>query len=61
MTKKGRPAAPCGSFLVRGGDHPTEVKFTVAYKRTNFDGWVVTLQKRNQHDPGRVLLRSSTI
>jgi hypothetical protein len=61
MTKKGHPAAPCGSFVVRGGDHPTEVKFTVAYKRTSFDGWVVTLQKRGQHDPGRVLLRSSTI
>jgi Anti-sigma-K factor rskA, C-terminal len=61
ITKKGRPAAPCGSFLVRGGDHPTEVKFTVAYKRANFDGWVVTVQKRGQHDPGRVVLRSSTI
>src|SRR4051794_22022079 len=61
MTKKGRPKAPCGSFLVRGGDHPTEVKFTVAYKRANFDGWVVTVQKRGQHDPGRVLLRSSTV
>jgi hypothetical protein len=61
MTKKGRAAAPCGSFLVRGGDHPIEVKFTVAYKRTNFDGWVVTLQKRGQHDPGRVLLRSASI
>ena len=33
--------------------HPTEVEFTVAYKRPNFDGWVVTLQKRGEHDdPG---------
>ena len=59
MTKKGRPAAPCGSFLVRGGDHPTEVKFTVAYKRSNFDGWVVTKQSRGDRTPGRVLLETA--
>ena len=61
LGRDGRIHMPIGCYLVRGGDHPTEVKFTVAYKRANFDGWVVTLQKRGQRDPGRVLLRSSTI
>jgi hypothetical protein len=58
LTKKGKPVAPCGSFLVRGGTHPTEVKFTVAYKRSNFDGWVVTKQQRGDRTPGRVLLKT---
>jgi hypothetical protein len=59
LTKKGKPVAPCGSFLVRGGTHPTEVKFTVAYKRSNFDGWVVTKQSRGDRTPGRVLLETA--
>jgi hypothetical protein len=58
LTRKGRAVAPCGSFLVRGGDHPTEVHFTVGYKRSNFDGWVVTKQLRGQHEPGRVQLKT---
>jgi hypothetical protein len=50
----------CGSFLVRAGDRETttEVRFTVAYKLKNFDGWVVTEQKRGQHEPGTVLLKT---
>jgi len=58
LTKKGRAVAPCGSFLVRGGEHPTEVKFTVAYKRSEYDGWVVTQQKRGDRKPGTVLLKT---
>jgi hypothetical protein len=58
LTEKGRPRAPCGSFVVRGGDKRTEVTFTVAYKRADYDGWVVTLQHRGDRKPGRVLLRT---
>jgi len=58
LTKKGRAVAPCGSFLVRGGGHPTEVQFTVGYKRSNFDGWVVTKQLRHDQPPGRVQLKT---
>ena len=58
LTKKGRAVAPCGSFLVRGGSHPTEVRFTVAYKRSEYDGWVVTKQTRHARKPGPVLLKT---
>ena len=58
LTKKGRAVAPCGSFLVRGGAHPTEVQFTVGYKRSHFDGWVVTKQLRHDRPPGRVQLKT---
>jgi hypothetical protein len=58
LTKKGRAVAPCGSFLARGGEHPTEVRFTVAYKRSEYDGWVVTKQKRGDRKPGQVLLKT---
>lgn len=60
LTRKGRAVVPCGSFLVATSerDSTTEVRFTVAYKLKNFDGWVVTEQKRGQHEPGRVLLKT---
>jgi Anti-sigma-K factor rskA len=54
LTRKGRPIAPCGSFVV--GDTTTEVRFTVAYTLSRFDGWVVTEQTRGHHEPGPVLL-----
>jgi Anti-sigma-K factor rskA len=57
LTRKGRPVAPCGSF-VAGGASTTEVRFTVAYKLKRYDGWVVTTQMRGDHEPGRVLLRT---
>jgi hypothetical protein len=61
LTKKGRAVAPCGSFLVRGGEHPTEVRFTVAYKRAQYDGWVVTKQKRGNRTPNSFLLRTKSV
>ena len=61
LTRKGRAVAPCGSFVVRGGEHPTQVEFTVAYKRSRFDGWVVTLQSRSDRTPGRFLLRTPRV
>jgi hypothetical protein len=56
LTRKGRAVASCGSFVVGGGDSTTEVRFTVAYKLRNYDGWVVTEQRRGQHETGPVLL-----
>jgi hypothetical protein len=55
LTRKGRPVAPCGSFLVRG-EKTTEVRFTVAYKLKGYDGWVVTEQARGHREGGPVLL-----
>jgi hypothetical protein len=56
LTRKGRAVASCGSFVVGGGDSTTEVRFTVAYKLKNYDGWVATEQRRGQHETGPVLL-----
>jgi hypothetical protein len=58
LTRNGRAVASCGSFVVGGGDSTTEVRFTVAYKLKNYDGWIVTEQKRGQHETGPVLLKT---
>jgi hypothetical protein len=58
LTRKGRAVAPCGSFVVVGGAKTTEVRFTVAYKLKNYDGWVVTEQKHGDHGTGSVLLKT---
>ena len=58
LTRKGRAVAPCGSFIVSGGDATTEVNFTVAYKLKNYDGWVVTEQARGDRKTGPVLLKT---
>ena len=58
LTRKGRAVAPCGSFVVSGGDATTEARFTVAYKLKSFDGWVVTEQSRGDRKAGPVLLRT---
>ena len=57
LTRKHRAVVSCGSFVV-SSDKTTEVLFTVSYQLKNFDGWVVTKQKRGQHDPTRPLLTS---
>jgi len=56
LTRKGRPVAPCGTFVVSGTT--TEVRLNVPYKLQRFDGWAITLQPPGKHDPGRVLLRT---
>jgi hypothetical protein len=57
LTRHGHAVVPCGSFVVTS-DKTTEVRFTVYYKLTNFDGWVVTKQMRGHRDPTRPLLTS---
>jgi Anti-sigma-K factor rskA len=54
LTRKGRPVAPCGSFLVHGGT--TRVRLNAPYELKRFDGWVVTRQLRGQRDTGTLLL-----
>jgi hypothetical protein len=60
LTRKGRPVAPCGYFVVPGTpDKVTEVRLTVPYKLSRFDGWVVTEQKPHHHEAGRVVLTTA--
>lgn len=54
LTRKGRPIAPCGSFLVHGGT--TRVTLNAPYELKRFDGWVVTRQLRGQRETGEPLL-----
>jgi hypothetical protein len=57
LTRKGRAVAPCGYFIVSGKPNEvTEVRLTVPYTLSRFDGWVVTEQKPKHHEPGRVVL-----
>jgi hypothetical protein len=57
LTRKGRAVAPCGYFVVPGDTSKvTEVRLSVPYKLSRFDGWVVTEQKPRHHEPGRVVL-----
>jgi hypothetical protein len=41
LTRKGKPAAYCGSFSA-GSSGRTTVHFSVPYKLKGFDGWIVT-------------------
>jgi hypothetical protein len=54
LTRHGKPIAPCGSFVVAGDR--TTLQFTEPYELARFDGWVVTLQRPRQHEPGPVVL-----
>jgi len=59
LTIKGRPIAECGQFKVGLGK--TMATFTEPYKRTDFDGWVVTLWRGPKTPMGPVVLRTSEI
>jgi hypothetical protein len=52
LTRKGKPAAYCGSFSV-GSSGRTTVRFSVPYKLKGFDGWIVTNSKK---EPQRQVL-----
>lgn len=54
LTQDGKPAASCGSFRVDAG--ATTVRFTVPYKFSEYDGWVVTAQPHGDGTPGPVVL-----
>ena len=54
LTRNGKPVASCGYFRVH--DKTTRVRFTVPYRFSRFDGWVVTEQPARVRTPGRVVL-----
>jgi len=54
LTRNGKTVAPCGSFRVHG--KTTTVRLTVPYRLRTFDGWVVTAQPADEHEPGNVVL-----
>jgi hypothetical protein len=56
LVKNGKPVVICGSFRVNG--KTTKLVFTVPYKAKNFEGWVVTKQAPDKHEPGPVVLRT---
>ncbi len=39
LTRKGKPVASCGTFVVDSGG--TDVRLNAPYKLKTFDGWVV--------------------
>ena len=54
LTRRGKPIAPCGSFVVEGDR--TSLQFTEPYELARFDGWVVTKQGPGEHEPGPAVL-----
>jgi hypothetical protein len=54
LTRHGKPTAPCGTFRVN--KRTTTVRFSVPYNFKRFDGWVITRQDTDLHDPGPVVL-----
>ncbi len=54
LTRNHKPVEPCGSFRVHG--KTTRVRFTVPYRLTGIDGWVITAQPQVTTVPGRVVL-----
>ena len=54
LVRNGKPVVVCGSFRVNG--KTTKLVFTVPYKTTRFEGWVVTRQAPLHHEPGPVVL-----
>jgi hypothetical protein len=57
LTKGGKPVVLCGSFSVNGRE--VVVSFSAAYDLSHFDknGWVITRQLPNHHEPTDVVLR----
>jgi hypothetical protein len=57
LTKGGKPVVLCGTFNVRGGE--VVVRFSAAYDLNHFDkdGWVITRQLPQNHEPTDVVLK----
>jgi hypothetical protein len=50
LTRKGKPAAYCGSFSVNESGQTT-VQFSIPYHLKRFDGWVVTTSVKQKNRP----------
>jgi hypothetical protein len=57
LTKAGKPVVLCGTFSVKGDD--VVVHFSAAYDLGHFDkdGWVITRQLPQNHEPTEVVLK----
>jgi hypothetical protein len=59
LWRKGKPYAPCGTFIVAGKAHGTAVTLNAPYELRKGDTWVVTKQMPGHHKAGPVVLRPS--
>lgn len=50
LTRKGKPAAYCGSFSVNESGRTT-VQFSIPYRLKGFDGWIVTRSGQRANKP----------
>jgi hypothetical protein len=57
LTRGGEPLVLCGTFNVKGGE--AVVRLSAAYDLSRFDrnGWVVTRQPPDHHEPDQIVLR----
>jgi len=57
LTRGGKPVVLCGSFNEKGGE--VIVRFSAAYDLNQFDkdGWVITRQLPQNHNPNEVVLK----
>jgi hypothetical protein len=49
LTKHGKPIVTCGTFRMGGGSATTTVRFAVAYRISDFDGWTVVEYRHGRH------------
>jgi len=61
LTKGGKPVVLCGTFNVKGDE--IIVHFSAAYDLSHFDkdGWVITRQRPQNHEPTEVVLRPTPV
>ncbi|MGZ4396485.1 MAG: hypothetical protein ACXVZ2_14110 [Gaiellaceae bacterium] len=58
LTRKGKPVASCGTFVVKSGG--TDVRLNAPYKLKTFDGWVVARHLAGERDEP-IVLRTARI
>jgi hypothetical protein len=61
LTKGGKPIVLCGTFNVKGDE--VIVHFSAAYDLKHFDknGWVITRQRPENHEPTEVVLEPTPV
>jgi hypothetical protein len=57
LVRNGKPYAPCGTFIVAGGNAATTVTLNAPYRLHHGDSWIVTRVLRGEREPGTVVLR----
>ena len=61
LTKDGKPVVLCGTFNAKGDE--VIVRFSAAYDLNHFDkdGWVITRQLPENHEPTEVVLKPTPV